>query len=682
MASQAADPDDALIKGRLDGIGVRWSDLSVTINGCKALRTCSGSAPAGTLLAVMGPTGCGKTTLLNALSRRGPISTGTVRYGNGAGSPWTTSLKRRVAFVEQDDLTFPALTVAETISFAAALRLPPSFSAAEREERVRALIATLRLTRCADAKVGDSSTVATRGISGGERKRLCIACELVTLPSLLFCDEPTSGLDSATAFVVIDALHELAARGLAVITSIHQPSSQTFARFGSLMLLREGGLIYSGEARAAAEYFGGIGHPCPAGYNHADWLIQLVVMDVLTEEQIEKLEAAFSGGGDGHKNGGGAHAMGNGAARDASSLAAAPAVGPGAASKPSFAFEVRVLARRAWLQTKLWSNELGFLYVALAALAGVLFWRLGYEHEDIWKRFTCAFNVAVLWMFFPVLTALPLIPASDVMLRKELAVGAYRLASWFVAYTSVAAVPELMYCALNVTIFYWMAGVCDSAAAYVLTLLATLLTALTFQSLGFFLSVAISRGLSTAAMLVMSFFFLFTGLFVPLDETPLGVLALVNPLYYAIALVSHIVYVGGQGYAPDPANPAAAATTAAQALDKLSIAVPPARSVGVLLGVLALCRLGALLMLRRKMRRALHTLRASQDSTAGVVASSVPDTMAAAAATRGRALLAAVRRWLRLRPHTATSTATSTATASDPRNGSPTRDIAVVIDRE
>jgi ABC-type multidrug transport system ATPase subunit len=181
------------------------------------------------MLAVMGPSGGGKSTLINALSRRGPVSSGRVRYGGVRGESWSPGLKRCVALVDQDDQVLSALTVGETLRFGAALRLshlPP----AERDARIGALIATLRLGACESTRVGDSSSASTRGISGGERKRLCIACELLTLPSLLFCDEPSSGLDSSMAFVVVDVLRELARlHGVTVIASIHQPSSQVHA---------------------------------------------------------------------------------------------------------------------------------------------------------------------------------------------------------------------------------------------------------------------------------------------------------------------------------------------------------------------------------------------------------------------------------------------------------------------
>ena len=136
------------------------------------------------------------------------------------GSPWCKALKRRVGVVEQDDVVHPQLTVRQTLRFVARLRLPRTMSVAAKMERVEETIQLLKLEKCADTKVGTSED---RGVSGGERKRLCIACELVLRPQYLLCDEPTSGLDSSTALLVVQSLRRLTrTHGLTVVSTIHQ----------------------------------------------------------------------------------------------------------------------------------------------------------------------------------------------------------------------------------------------------------------------------------------------------------------------------------------------------------------------------------------------------------------------------------------------------------------------------
>ena len=138
----------------------------------------------------------------------------------------------------------------ETITYSALLRLPTTLSKKEMDDIVEATIMEMGLQDCADGLVGNWHI---RGISGGEKKRLSIALEILTRPRLLFLDEPTSGLDSASAFFVIQTLRNIALDGRTVISSIHQPSSEVFALFDDLFLLSGGQTTYFGPAKMAVE---------------------------------------------------------------------------------------------------------------------------------------------------------------------------------------------------------------------------------------------------------------------------------------------------------------------------------------------------------------------------------------------------------------------------------------------
>lgn len=112
-----------------------------------------------------------------------------------------------------------------------------------------------------------------RSISGGEKRRVSIACELVTSPSILFLDEPTSGLDAYNAFNVVESLVNLArTHKRTVVFTIHQPRSNIVALFDQLVLLASGKCVYSGEFAKCQGYFESIGQPCPPGFNIADYL--------------------------------------------------------------------------------------------------------------------------------------------------------------------------------------------------------------------------------------------------------------------------------------------------------------------------------------------------------------------------------------------------------------------------
>lgn len=155
------------------------------------------------------------------------------------------------AYVTQENVLLGTLTVRETITYSALLRLPSSMSKEEVRRAVEGTIEELGLEDCADRPIGNWHL---RGISGGEKKRLSIALEILTRPRLLFLDEPTSGLDSASAFFVIQTLKQMALDGnKTVISSVHQPSSEVFALFDDLFLLSGGETVYFGEAKQATK---------------------------------------------------------------------------------------------------------------------------------------------------------------------------------------------------------------------------------------------------------------------------------------------------------------------------------------------------------------------------------------------------------------------------------------------
>ncbi|KCV67838.1 hypothetical protein, variant [Fonticula alba] len=231
----------------------------------------SGMALPGRVLAIMGPSGGGKTSLLDAVSGRLPGIKGQVLVN---GAPLPKNFRRVSSYVMQDDLMFTTLSPREQLTFAARVRLAPSLTSADIAEHVEILLDQLSLTRVADTLVGRQG--ARRGLSGGERKRTAIAYEMITNPSLLFLDEPTSGLDSFTAFSLLEVLKNLAREGRTIVTTIHQPSSDIFAMFDDLVLLSRGRVAYFGEAALAVDYFSKIGYECPTYTNPSDFFMKVL----------------------------------------------------------------------------------------------------------------------------------------------------------------------------------------------------------------------------------------------------------------------------------------------------------------------------------------------------------------------------------------------------------------------
>ncbi|GLD98850.1 hypothetical protein PINS_up007568 [Pythium insidiosum] len=226
----------------------------------------------------MGPSGAGKSSLLDCISGRNPKVEGSITVN---GQPWSKRMKRFASYVMQDDLFYQTITVREHLIFQARLRMGKTHTVEQQEDRVNTVMEELGLTKCRDTLIGGPSL---RGISGGERKRLSFAAEILTNPSLLFVDEPTSGLDSFMAETVVLQLQQLARDGRTVIATIHQPSSELFTLFDKLYLLSDGATVFHGKAADSVEYFASLGYQCPAYLNPSDYFMrQLVVMDKATD---------------------------------------------------------------------------------------------------------------------------------------------------------------------------------------------------------------------------------------------------------------------------------------------------------------------------------------------------------------------------------------------------------------
>ncbi|GLE08788.1 hypothetical protein PINS_up020203 [Pythium insidiosum] len=268
---------------------LEWRDLNLQVKvknsktkdveTKKILSDVSGTARPGELLVIMGPSGAGKSSLLDCIAGRNVAVQGSIALN---GAPWSKRMKRFSAYVMQDDLFYETITVREHLLFQARLRMGGKFSPEQYTKRVDTVIEELGLSKCRDTYIGGAML---RGISGGERKRLSFATEILTNPSLLFVDEPTSGLDSYMAETVVMQLQQLARDGRTVIATIHQPSSELFTLFDKLYLLADGATVYSGNASDAVEYFAKLGLQCPSFVNPTDFFMrQLVVLDVEKDE--------------------------------------------------------------------------------------------------------------------------------------------------------------------------------------------------------------------------------------------------------------------------------------------------------------------------------------------------------------------------------------------------------------
>ncbi|XP_037492878.1 LOW QUALITY PROTEIN: ABC transporter G family member 11 [Jatropha curcas] len=233
------------------------------------------------VLAIMGPiSGCGKSTLLDALAGR--LTSNVKQSGkilvNGRQETLAFGTS---AYVTQDDTLMSTLTVKEAVYYSAQLQLPNSMSKCEKKERAETTIREMGLQDSVNTRIGGWSS---KGLSGGQKRRVSICIEILTRPKLLFLDEPTSGLDSAASYHVsyhvMNRIVKIAKQdGKTVIASIHQPSTEVFELFHNLCLLSSGRTVYFGPVTMAEQFFSSNGFPCPTLRNPSDHYLRTINKD-------------------------------------------------------------------------------------------------------------------------------------------------------------------------------------------------------------------------------------------------------------------------------------------------------------------------------------------------------------------------------------------------------------------
>lgn len=229
------------------GVSLEARSLSVQIGEARLLNDVSFTVPARSVLAVVGPSGSGKSTLLGALTGFAPATSGGVLIGGRDLYREYDELRFQVGFVPQADLVPAQLRVREALDYAARLRFPRDTPPSDRRDRVEQVLSDLALTPRADLRIDR--------LSGGQRKRVSVALEMLTQPNLLFLDEPTSGLDPGLDRQVMVLLREMADAGRTVVVVTH--AVENLALADQLLILATGGYVaYHGPPADAPAYFG------------------------------------------------------------------------------------------------------------------------------------------------------------------------------------------------------------------------------------------------------------------------------------------------------------------------------------------------------------------------------------------------------------------------------------------
>ena len=221
---------------------------------------------------------------MDALSDRirGEIS-GSILV-NGLSRSNVKSFRHLMAYVQQEDALYSTLTVRESLEVAS--KLYTNDTDEERQGHVDEKLVMLGLKAAANTKIGGT---IVRGVSGGQRRRVSIGVEIMKQPSILFLDEPTSGLDSASAFQMMSAIRDLAAKGTTVIATIHQPSARLLALSDKVLLLSAGQQLYFGATCALIKYMSDANHLVPEHENPSDFVLDLFNADFSGSEVVQEM---------------------------------------------------------------------------------------------------------------------------------------------------------------------------------------------------------------------------------------------------------------------------------------------------------------------------------------------------------------------------------------------------------
>ncbi|CAH1738910.1 ATP-binding cassette sub-family G member 1-like isoform X1 [Aphis gossypii] len=245
----------------------------------KILHGIDGSFRSGQLTAIMGPSGCGKSTLLNVLAGYSISGSSGQVYLNESLRD-EKQMANISCYIQQDDYVRDLLTVRESMTVAAHLKLPTTVSAISKASQVEDLLDAIGLSVHGDT--------ITKRLSGGQKKRLSIALELITNPSILFLDEPTTGLDSQSCRNLVSLMMNLAHNeSRTMVCTLHQPSALLFEKFDQVYVLSSGRCIYQGPPKLVIPYFAENSVICPPYHNPADFLIEVAIGEYGTGVLVE-----------------------------------------------------------------------------------------------------------------------------------------------------------------------------------------------------------------------------------------------------------------------------------------------------------------------------------------------------------------------------------------------------------
>ncbi|EZA59981.1 ATP-binding cassette sub-family G member [Ooceraea biroi] len=458
-------------------VDIHFKDLSYQVQiryrGPKKqiLKGLNGVFKCGELTAIMGPSGAGKSSLLNILTGfQEENLLGTMEYISRQGKLDRKKCKKLSCYVQQADNMYGLLTIQESMMLASCLKIA-SITQKRRQTLIDDILDTLNLSKAKNTRVDR--------LSGGQKKRLSIALELIDNPPIMFLDEPTSGLDSLASSQCIAALQTLAKSGRAIICTIHQPSAALYHMFDYIYLIADGHCMYADVPNNTINYFAKQGFQCPKYHNPADYMLEVVNQEygnynnqlvIAAKKYCQRDETplqtnTFTKSGLSFAN-------------DREGIAINP---------PSEMMRFRVLLRRCVLLLyRDWTTTYikMFFHFLVALLLGLLYMHAGADGSKTISNVSFMFFTVVYIAYTSMMPAVLRFPLEMDILRKERFNNWYQLKTYYIT-TIITTFPlQVFFCLLYSGVSYVLTGQPMEWFRYYRFLLIVILTSISAESMG------------------------------------------------------------------------------------------------------------------------------------------------------------------------------------------------------
>ncbi|XP_076247047.1 ATP-binding cassette sub-family G member 1 [Calliopsis andreniformis] len=480
-----------------------WSLRHLKPKYKEILHGVSGEFRAGELVAIMGPSGAGKSTLLNVLAGYTVKGvSGKILVNGKVRGPYSERWKRTSCYIQQDALMRTGITVGEAMTLAAHLKLGYTISSAYKHTQVLELLEMLGLSHCYDTLCGK--------LSGGQKKRLDVALELLSNPSVLFLDEPTTGLDSSSCSQCIALLKRLAKmERRTVICTIHQPSALLLEMFDSIYAVGGGYCIYRGPVKALLPHMSSIGVDCPPYHNPADFLLEVAIGDYGIT--VDKLAAAVET-----------------VYKDEKSITYTPIPQSEESTEEApapagFLAQCYLLYKRQLLSLK---RDYTLLVVRLLChlLIGVIFGYLymgsGYRANGVLANYVYLYGSLLLIVYTGKMAVTLAFPQEMRILTREHFNRWYRLAPYYISMLLVEIPFQAACAATYLAVSYWLTGQPVETPRIISFMVVSIAASLTAQAWGFFIGATTPVKIAVFAGPIIAVLFSVFGFCIRYIDTP------------------------------------------------------------------------------------------------------------------------------------------------------------------